>query len=195
MARLDVQPAEPDVGAQGTDDEPDLSHLPPLPVRPVAPVGAAPEVGGQRSDVGLAVGRSDGDGDVNGEQSFDGAQGQSAVNSGAEDAGPVDCRGRHIPEDLLPIWNRRQEVQDLATAISRARVVLEKANDGKDPLWWELNYQAVKADLDKAFFSISSAQPWCVCPMCQGIGCRACNGRGLMSEYRFKQVVPASMRG
>jgi hypothetical protein len=178
-----VEGAEPEGVAQGMHDEPDLSHLPPLPVRPAAPVGAAPEVGCQRSEIGgadgLAVGQSDGE----------------TEDGRTEDAGPVDCRGRHIPEDLLPIWNRRQEVQDLATAISRARVVLEKANDGKDPLWWELNYQAVKADLDKAFFSISSAQPWCVCPMCQGVGCRACSGRGLMSEYRFEQVVPASMRG
>jgi len=110
------------------------------------------------------------------------------------DVGPVDCRGRHIPVDLLSVWNRRAECQELATAISRVRVALAKANDGRDPLWWELNYQAVKAQLDQAFFSVSAAQPWCVCPMCQGIGCRACSDRGLMSEYRFKQVVPAEFK-
>ena len=114
---------------------------------------------------------------------------------GVETDGPVDCRGRHVPVDLLSIWNRRQECQELATAISRVRVALSKANEGRDPLWWELNYQAVKAQLDQAYFSVSAAQPWCVCPMCQGIGCRACNNRGLMSEYRYEQVVPREFKG
>ena len=113
---------------------------------------------------------------------------------GKETDGPVDGRGRHVPVDLLSIWNRRSECQELATAISRVRVALSKINEGRDPLWWELNYQAVKAQLDQAYFSVSAAQPWCVCPMCQGIGCRACNNRGLMSQYRFKQVVPAEFK-
>lgn len=193
-ASLSIQGAEPDVVAQGADSEPDLSHLPPLPVRPVAKAGdQTSEVGGPvevgQSD-GPAVGQSDGgtgETEVGGPMSD--VRGEVPV-----DAGPVDCRGRQIPEDLLPVWNRRQEVQDLATAVSRVRVALAKAHAGKDPLWWELSYQGVKSDLDKAFHAISAAEPWCVCPMCQGIGCRSCSGRGLMSEYRFKQVVPASIR-
>jgi hypothetical protein len=168
--------------------------LPPVPVR-TTPEAEVDGVSGENLDMSQfpppPVRRS---GSQAGGQSEAVNSERSTVNSETEDLGPVDCRNRHIPEDLIAIWNRRQEVQDLATAISRVRVALEKAHKGKDPLWWELSYQAVKAQLDQAFYSVSSAQPWCVCPMCQGIGCRACSSRGLMSEYRFKQVVPKNMR-
>ena len=105
------------------------------------------------------------------------------------DAGPVDERGKHIPEDLLPVWNRRQEVQDAATAISRVRSALRSAQDGHDPLWGEINYSSVLNYLDRAFTEITAAKPWCVCPMCQGIGCRACKERGLMGKYRFDNAI------
>ena len=74
------------------------------------------------------------------------------------------------------------------------RVALRDAQDGKDPLWSEINFGSALAHLDMAYKEIAAAEPWCVCPMCQGIGCRACSDRGLMSEYRFKQVVPAEFK-
>jgi uncharacterized ParB-like nuclease family protein len=110
------------------------------------------------------------------------------------ETGPVDERGKHIPVDLLPIWNRKQEVQDLATAISRVRVALQKAQDGNDPLWSEINYSSVLNYLDRAFFEITSSKPYVVCPMCQGIGCRACKSRGLMGKYRFDTCVAAEFK-
>lgn len=108
--------------------------------------------------------------------------------------GQVDELGKHIPVDLLPIWNRRQEVQDAATAISRVRVMLEKAQDGQDPLWSEINFSSVLNNLDRAFAEISASKPYVVCPMCQGIGCRACKNRGLMGEFRYEQCVPKEFK-
>ena len=102
---------------------------------------------------------------------------------------PVDERGKHIPEDLLPVWNRRQEMQDAATAISRVRVVIQKAQDGNDPLWGEINYSSILIKLSGAFAEITGAKPWCVCPMCQGIGCRACKERGLLGQYRYDNAI------
>jgi hypothetical protein len=176
--------------------------LPPIPTRP----RQRSEVGGQMS-VGTAVAAAESPRAERPGHLSESAAGvaptelppvpvrrRAAPETGTQDAGPVDCRGRHIPVDLLSVWNRRAECQELATAISRVRVALAKSNEGHDPLWWELNYQAVKAQLDQAFFSVSAAQPWCVCPMCQGIGCRACNNRGLMSEYRFEHAVPEEFK-
>ena len=114
---------------------------------------------------------------------------RSATPVPASDAGPADERGKHIPEDLLPVWNRRQEVQDAATAISRVRSALRAAQDGHDPLWGEINYSSVLNFLDRAYTEITAAKPWCVCPMCQGIGCRACKERGLMGKYRFDNAI------
>jgi hypothetical protein len=112
---------------------------------------------------------------------------QAATPVGA--AGALDERGRHIPAELLPVWHRRQEVQDAATAISRVRSALRAAQDGSDPLWSEINYSSVLNFLDRAYTEISSVKPWCVCPMCQGIGCRACKNLGLMGKYRFDNAI------
>jgi uncharacterized ParB-like nuclease family protein len=108
--------------------------------------------------------------------------------------GPVDGRGREIPPDLLEIWNRRGEARDLAGMVSRVRVALRDAQDGKDPLWSEINFGSALAHLDMAYKEIAAAEPWCVCPMCQGIGCEACRGRGLMGKFRYDNVVPENIR-
>ena len=108
--------------------------------------------------------------------------------------GPVDGRGREIPPDLLEIWNRRGEARELAGLVSRARVALRNAQDGQDPLWAEINFGSALAHLDMAFKEIAAAEPWCVCPMCQGIGCEACKGRGLMGKFRYDNVVPENIR-
>ena len=108
--------------------------------------------------------------------------------------GPVDGRGREVPPDLLEIWNRRGEARELAGLVSRARVALRNAQDGQDPLWAEINFGSALAHLDMAFKEIAAAEPWCVCPMCQGIGCEACKGRGLMGKFRYDNVVPENIR-
>lgn len=109
-------------------------------------------------------------------------------------SGPADGRGREIPPDLLEIWNRRGEARELAGLVSRVRVALRNAQDGKDPLWAEINFGSALAHLDMAYKEIAAAEPWCVCPMCQGIGCEACRGRGLMGKFRYDNVVPESIR-
>ena len=119
---------------------------------------------------------------------------RAAPPAAPSDAGPVDERGRHIPEDLLPVWNRRQEVQDAATAISRLKSLFHAAQDGHDPLWNEINFSSLLNYLERAYTEISAAKPWCVCPMCQGIGCRACKGGGLMGKYRFDNAVASEFK-
>ena len=108
--------------------------------------------------------------------------------------GPVDGRGREVPPDLLEIWNRRGEARELAGLVSRVRVALRNAQDGKDPLWSEINFGSALAHLDMAYKEIAAAEPWCVCPMCQGIGCETCKGRGLLGKFRYDNVVPESIR-
>ena len=108
--------------------------------------------------------------------------------------GPVDARGREVPPDLLETWNRRGEARELAGLVSRVRVALRDAQDGKDPLWAEINFGSALAHLDMAYKEIAAAEPWCVCPMCQGIGCETCKGRGLLGKFRYDNVVPENIR-
>ena len=109
-------------------------------------------------------------------------------------SGPADGRGREVPPDLLEIWNRRGEARELATSVSRVRVALRNAQDGKDPLWAEINFGSALAHLDMAYKEIAAAEPWCVCPMCQGIGCETCRVRGLLGKFRYDNVVPESLK-
>ena len=109
-------------------------------------------------------------------------------------AGPVDSLGRHVPVDLAPLWQRRQEVQEILTAVSRVRSTIRRAQETEDPLWAETNFSAVLAQLDRVYAEVDATKPYVVCPMCQGIGCRACRGRGLLGKYRYDTVVPRELK-
>ncbi len=113
----------------------------------------------------------------------------------ADDPAMTDGRGREIPPELAEIWNRRKEISDLARQVGQVRTALKAAQAGNDPLWAEINHSSVQAYLDRIYAEIAAAMPWCVCPMCQGIGCRACKGRGLLGKTRFEAVVPRELRG
>jgi hypothetical protein len=114
--------------------------------------------------------------------------------AGDDPAALVDCLGRHVPADLAPLWHRRQEVQEVLTALSRVKSTLRRAQDGQDPLWAEVNFSSVLILLDKADTEIAVTKPFAVCPMCQGIGCRACKARGLIGKFRYDTVIPRELK-
>jgi hypothetical protein len=107
----------------------------------------------------------------------------------------VDSLGRHVPEGLAPLWHRRQEVQDVLTTLSRMRSTIRQAQDSQDPIWAEINFSSVLAHLDRVYTEVDSTKPYVVCPMCQGIGCRVCKGRGLLGRYRYETVIPRELKG
>jgi len=104
--------------------------------------------------------------------------------------GPVDEVGRRIPDSLLDLWVRRQEVQDILTALSRVRVALREAQDGRDPLFSEIPFSSALAHLDQAYDAVQVAKPYAVCAFCQGHGCKACGNRGLLGKFRWDTAVP-----
>jgi uncharacterized ParB-like nuclease family protein len=100
--------------------------------------------------------------------------------------------GKEIPIELLELWGRRVEINDVATSISHIRSGIKSVAD--DPLWKGLNFSAVLSNLDKLYAEIKSAIPYCTCPMCQGVGCKACVGRGLISQDRYDTIVPEELK-
>jgi len=131
-----------------------------------------------------------------------------AATGGDEHAGPVaatsgedggarrkprgicDDMGRRIPEERVALWNRRQEVQDMLTALSRVRVALRQAQDGRDLLFSDVPYSSALAHLDQAYDAVQVAKPYAVCAFCQGHGCQVCGQRGLLSKFRWDTAVP-----
>jgi hypothetical protein len=163
-------------------------RAPPVKVKPPVPVRA-----------GQAVGQSAGEREtVTSEQSA--VQDPLPVPkppaepAGDEAIGLVDALGRHVPEDLAPLWHRRKEVQEALTAISRVRSTIRNAQDSHDPLWAEINFSSALALLDRVYTEVDSTKPYVVCPMCQGIGCRACKERGLLGKYRYETVIPRELK-
>ncbi len=111
--------------------------------------------------------------------------------------GPVDELGRTIPPETLVYFKRSQEVQDLLTAISRVKGVLERAHDAGDLLYGEIHWNRVLGIARELYDGVKVAKPFAVCPYCQGklsSTCRACGKRGFMSEFRWTQTVPSELK-
>jgi len=105
-----------------------------------------------------------------------------------------DALGKVVPSKLLPLWRRGDEIQEMLTKTSDIRCEIEAAMKKKDPLYSEINWSHVKAALDNVYADIKATKPYCVCPMCQGEGCRACGHRGLIGKFRYDISVPKELK-
>ena len=76
----------------------------------------------------------------------------------------------------------------------KIRATIERAQEEKDALYAEITLSQVKAALDTAYTAIKATKPYCVCPTCQGEGCRACSHRGLIGKFRFDTVIPRELK-
>ena len=98
-----------------------------------------------------------------------------------------------IPTQLIPLWQRADEVQELLTILSRVKGVLRSAQDKGDMLFAEVCFSSALSQLDQAWTDIKTAKPFAVCPACQGQvpdRCTLCKGRGMLSEHRWNTCVP-----
>jgi len=104
----------------------------------------------------------------------------------------LDETGWPIPTQLIPLWQRADEVQEMLTALSRVKGALRSAQENKDKLFAEVSFSSALSQLDQAWTDIKTAKPFAVCPSCQGQlpdKCTLCRGRGLISEHRWKTCV------
>ena len=104
----------------------------------------------------------------------------------------LDATGWAIPTQLIPLWQRADEVQEMLTTLSRVKGALRTAQENKDKLFAEVNFSSALSQLDQAWTDIKTAKPFAVCPTCQGQipdKCTLCKGRGLISEHRWNTCV------
>lgn len=100
-----------------------------------------------------------------------------------------DKEGWTVPPEVLAIWNRAQEAQDLMTAISRSKCVLVKAQEDKDLFFSGRSFQRALTSLEAAYEAASQFLPYAVCVSCNGrlsSQCTLCQGRGVISEDLWK---------
>ena len=108
----------------------------------------------------------------------------------------LDKTGFKIPEKILPMWQRRSEVQQMLTAVSRIRTALKTAQEQDDLLWRPVGrdqtYRNVISALDSLYLSVGLAMPYAVCPVCHGRlmdKCGTCQERGFVSEFFYKNCL------
>ena len=104
----------------------------------------------------------------------------------------LDGTGWPIPTQLIPLWQRADEVQEMLTTLSRVKGALRTAQENRDKLFAEVNFSSALSQLDQAWTDIKTAKPFAVCPTCQGQlpdQCTLCKGRGFISEHRWNTCV------
>ena len=104
----------------------------------------------------------------------------------------LDGTGWPILTQLIPLWQRTDEVQEMLTTLSRVKGALRAAQENNDKLFAEVNFSSALSQLDQAWTDIKTAKPFAVCPTCQGQlpdKCTLCKGRGLISEHRWNTCV------
>jgi hypothetical protein len=153
-------------------------HLPPPPMQPRAANGTE----GMNARNG-----------TNGTNETDVPPGEVPAATPPPPSQVVDATGWPIPTQLIPLWNRSGEVQEMLTVLSRVKGTLRSAQEKKDLLFAEVCFSSALSQLDQAWTDIKTAKPFAVCPTCQGQlpdKCTLCRGRGLISEHRWNMCVP-----
>lgn len=107
---------------------------------------------------------------------------------------PKDMMGYQIPKDARPFWDRRGEINELMTSISRVKCRIEELmlTKDRDPLYRLMDQDTVM-HLQHAHYCLAILLPHAVCLKCQGIlsvlpnrFCAACKGTGLMGKEQYK---------
>ena len=104
--------------------------------------------------------------------------------------------GVAIPQALIPLWVRRDEVKELQKALQRIRLRVKEALDENDKLYLEIRNHFI-SDLKGVEDQLQCAIPYAVCGACQGkntASCTLCAGRGLISEHLYKHALDPEIR-
>ena len=109
-----------------------------------------------------------------------------------------DKTGLSIPKEVLPTWERREEIATLLTDLSKVRTSLRKAKESGDNLFAEVDFTDNEAKLSMVYEDLQTAMPHAVCPECNGkikvADCGVCSGRGFVSEFYWKVKVPNDIK-
>ena len=107
-----------------------------------------------------------------------------------------DENAKPIPDHLWPLWDRGEIIREMAADVTRLSNQIRKLHDEEDPVILDGDGQSIIAALETAKGALKANIPHAVCPYCHGklsSGCRFCKGRGIIGEFKLKQV-PRELR-
>jgi hypothetical protein len=109
-----------------------------------------------------------------------------------------DKTGFKIPDDLISHFDRTEEFnRHFLGTITQLRSGLRDAQETKDALFREVNFNAAFSDLDNLWSNLKRAVPYAVCPYCQGVmrkTCTVCKATGVLSKFTFDTCVPENIK-
>ena len=108
-----------------------------------------------------------------------------------------DAIGFPIPEALIPTWNKRGEVQDMATLASKLRCAIESvsktADHAADHFYAiDQGWQHYRKALDEIYYYLAQIKPFAVCPYCKGDKCSECRETGFIGEKKATALKNAT---
>lgn len=109
----------------------------------------------------------------------------------------VDETGCSIPEEMHELWQRRGEVEEMISDLTRIVNRLIKGQKEKDQLFSRVTFSDAIAKLEFARMEISQTELYAVCGTCQGRGrksCALCKGRGFNSKNVWKTCIPEEVK-
>ena len=104
----------------------------------------------------------------------------------------LDATGWPVPTQLIPLWQRGDEVREVLANLSRLKGLVRSVEEKRDVLYAEMHFSSAMAHLEQLWADFKTAKPFAVCPTCQGQvpdQCTLCRGRGLISEFRWNTCV------
>ncbi len=106
---------------------------------------------------------------------------------------PLDVSGCVIPQKILALRERREEVTQLAFYASKLGSLFEKLQSDSDPLFSHIkesgNVQTFMNSAKTIRYMLAECAPEVVCPQCEGAAgkCHYCAGNGWISEVRWNR--------
>jgi hypothetical protein len=102
----------------------------------------------------------------------------------------LDATGIKVPPEILALWNRRVEIQEL---LHNVAVIKHTASRDNDKLIDALDRDAIASLTNQLKSELQAAIPYAVCPTCNGVKSTMsciCKGRGYLSKFVWDTCVP-----
>lgn len=104
-----------------------------------------------------------------------------------------DDIGTPIPEQVLHIWDRREEIETLLRELAKVKHQIVNRHHENDPLFRGINQNCLDK-LTLVLTEINSAYPEVVCGSCEGrvpkTGCGTCRSTGFQSKRDYERLTP-----
>jgi len=99
----------------------------------------------------------------------------------------TDALGHALTPEQAEAFGRRGELWEHKLALKTVRLTVVNACKGGDPLYAEINWTRIAADLEAAEAWIDLALPYARCPFCND-GCKNCLDRGWVGKPNYERA-------